>query len=159
MKFLKKQLLIIGLVIVAIVFLPSTILLLLGMLPTIVVSLSDRTAQRLKTVTIGCLNFASCFPFWIDLALGGHSVEQALHMVGQPATIIVMYMGAGAGYGLELFLTQMVANFSAQQGRNRLKNIQAKQKVLITRWGPEVAGDLPLDSAGFPMTHDKTNAI
>lgn len=158
MQFLKKQLLIIALLIAAVVFLPSTILLLLGMLPTIVAGLSDRSASKSKAVTVGCLNFAACFPFWMDMVMAGHTTEQAMHMISQPATIIVMYMGAGAGYGLDLFLTQMIARFSVQQGHARLRKIKERQQKLTERWGPEVAGDKPLDSYGFPVSRDKTNA-
>ncbi len=159
MQFLKKQLLIIMLMIAAVVFLPSTIMLLLGMLPTLVAGLSDRTPQKLKAVTVGCLNLAACFPFWLDMVMAGHTTEQAMHMIGQPATIIVMYMGAGAGYGLDMFLTQMVARFVAQQGRGRLQRIKEQQKKLIDRWGQEVSGNVALDSYGFPVQRDKTNAI
>ncbi|MES2729100.1 MAG: hypothetical protein V4621_03250 [Pseudomonadota bacterium] len=167
MQFLKKQLLIVMALVAAVVFLSSTIMLLIGMLPTIVAVLSDRSPKRLKTVTVGCLNFAACFPFWMDLITSGHTTEQAMHMIGQPTTIIVMFMGAGAGYGLEIFLTQMVAKLSVQQGYSRLKRIKEQQQKLLERWGPEVSGDIPLDNAGFPMSRDKprlaadnpTNAI
>lgn len=155
---IKKQLLIMSFLILAVVFLPATILLGIGMLPTIVAAFVDRTPERLKAMTVGGLNFAACFPFLIALGGKGHTPEAALSLITNPQTIIIMYAGAACGYLLEYGLALSVSKIMVQQARARMKKLKQEQAQLVTRWGPEVAGEMMLDPQGFPLEEPKDTA-
>lgn len=145
------QLLLVIFFVTAVVFLPTTILLFIGMLPTIGARLVDRSKAQTKVFTVGFLNLAGCFPYWFKLVEQGHKFENAMQILSNPSTIVVMYAAAGIGYMTEWAVTNTVAGFMVQRGKKRLEEIRKFQEGMVVRWGLEVTGDLPLDPAGFPI--------
>ena len=145
------QLLLIIFFVTAVVFLPTTILLFIGMLPTVGARLVDRSKARTKVFTVGFLNFSGCFPYWFKLVEQGHKFENTMQILSNPTTIVVMYAAAGIGYMIEWAVTNTVAGFMVQRGKRRLEDIRKFQEEMVVRWGVEVTGDLPLDQAGFPI--------
>lgn len=150
----QAQLLLIGFIIVAVLFLPTTLILFVGMMPTIAARFTDRSKARVRVLTIGFLNFAGCFPFWYQLLQKGHDLDTALKILGNPTTIIVMYAAAGAGYLVDWAVTGLVASFMYNRGKNRLVEINKIHEGMIEKWGPEVTGDLPMDMYGFSIQDD-----
>jgi hypothetical protein len=139
------------LMIAAVVFIPTTMLLFIGMLPTLVIRFIDRTPDRNRVLTVGFTNFAGCFPYWFQLVDDGHKIENAVAILSDPVTIVVMYISALAGYLIEWSLTGMIAGMVVQRGKKRLTEIEKLQKETVLRWGEEVTGDIPLDKDGFPI--------
>lgn len=138
--------------IAAVVFLPTTMVLLIGMVPTLVACLIDRTSEQVKGMTVGAMNLAGCAPFVVDLWTSGHTPDRAVEIAFQPLAVIVMYAAAGLGYLIEWAMTGIVATFLSQKASRRLREITAEQDKLVERWGREVTGDIPLDPYGFPLT-------
>lgn len=135
----------------AVVFMPTTILLFFGMLPTLVAGLVDRTGKGTKALTVGSMNLAGCTPFLFDLWTKGHTAENALAIISDPRTIIVIYCAAGIGYLIDWAMSGIVATIMIQRSASRLKEIKKRQAALVERWGPEVTGTVPLDAYGFPV--------
>ncbi len=135
----------------AIIFMPTTILLLLGMIPTIVAGVIDRSGKGTKAITVGAMNLAGCTPFLIDLWTTSHTAEQAVTLVSDPRTMVVIYAAAGIGYLISWAMSGIVGTIMVQRGTLRLKEIQKKQDELTVRWGREVTGEIPLDPYGFPL--------
>ncbi len=140
----------------SIIFLPTTVLLFVGMLPTIVVGIVDRTKERVRALTIGFMNFSGCFPYWLDLVSTDHTPEAAFKIITQPSTIVVMYMAAAIGYLIEWAMTGIVSNVLVQRGYRRLENIDDQKEKLIKRWGSEVTGEVPLDIHGFAVEAEES---
>jgi hypothetical protein len=69
----KGQMILVCSIVMAVVFLPTTILLVVGMLPTLVAALVDRTRERVLGMTVGSMNLAGCTPFVIELWSGEHT--------------------------------------------------------------------------------------
>lgn len=139
----------------AIVFLPSTVLLGVGMMPSFTVVFVDPVRARTKVVTVGALNLAGCTPFLLDLWANGHSIDQAFSIIADPKAIIVMYAAAAAGYLLDWSLSAVVAGVLFQRGKARQVAIRKRQEELVTRWGAEVTGDVALDPYGFALESQK----
>jgi hypothetical protein len=135
----------------AALFIPTTVLLFIGMLPTIAASLTDRRGKRTKALTVGAMNFAGCVPFLLELWTSDHSIPHAVKLITDPRTVIVIYCAAGIGYLINWAMGGIVATVMIQQAGMRLKDIRKRQGELVERWGPEVTGDLPLDVYGFPI--------
>lgn len=150
-KGTKHRLLLVAMMLTSVAVLPTTVIFFIGMLPTFVARLTDRSRQRTRVLTIGFMNFAGCFPFWFQLMQGGHKFELAVSLVLDPFNIVIMYGGAVVGYMIEWGLSGVVAGLMVQKGRKRLEEIKEIQKSFVDRWGVEVAGDLPLDRFGFPV--------
>lgn len=145
-----QVLLIMG-VICAILFLPTTIMLFLAMLPTIVAAVIDRTGRGTKAMTVGAMNLAGTMPFVIDLWLRENDFAHALQIITDPRTIIVIYSAAGVGYMIDWALSGIVSNMMLRKMERRKKEIEEEQQALIQRWGREVTGEIALDVHGFPV--------
>lgn len=151
----RGQVLLIAAMIAAVVFLPTTMILLVGMIPTVVAVLVDRTRERVKGMTVGAMNLAGCFPFIMDLWTSGHTPENAAQIAFQPLAITVMYAAAGLGYMIEWAMTGIVATFLTQKAIRRLQDIGVQQENLAARWGREVTGEIALDPYGFPLERER----
>ncbi len=140
-------------IIVGFVFLPTTVFMLFGMLPTIAVFATDRTVGRNKTICIGAMNFSGCFPFLLEFwtEFGQQTVDNALRLIGQSETIIVIYMLAAGGYAINKAVTGITVSIIIQRNERRLKKIKSEQEKLVKRWGEKVTGQYALDDYGFPV--------
>lgn len=151
---LLAQFLIIALLLLGVMFSSMAIILMIGMIPTIVSMIVDSTKGKTRTITVGCVNFAGCTPFLVEMLKKGNNIEDAVSYILEPRTIVVMYMAAAMGYLIDWALTGIVSSIMVQKAKKRLKDIESEQKALVERWGMEVTGALPLDEYGFPLeTH------
>lgn len=139
-----------GALVTAIVFLPSTILLFTGMLPTVVAFLIDRTRLKLKFITVGCINLAFCFPYWLDLVTSAHTVDKALEII-TPTSLVRMYLGALMGYALEWVCVVSTVYFTRQRNKLMLKNLKKEKENMVKKWGEEVTGKVAFDENGLPV--------
>lgn len=142
----------------AIVFLPTAILLLFGMIPTIVAAVVDKSKKGTKVLTVGAMNMAGCTPFLIELWTKEHTREYAMTLATDPRTVIVIYCAAATGYLIDWSLSGLVATMLVQRSHKRVENIRTEMEGLTKRWGREVTGELPLDQYGFPLEGDETAA-
>lgn len=147
----QARILVAILMITAVVFLPITIMLTIGMLPTIISRLIDKSPEATKVLTVGFMNFAGCFPFCYKLFQDGNKIDNSMEILSDPLTIVIMYSCAAIGYAIEWLVTSVVAGIMVQRGRKRLEAIKNHQESLVTQWGQEVTGEIPLDPYGFPL--------
>ncbi len=153
-KSWQGQIILIFSVLTGAVFLPSTVMLMIGMLPTPFAVLVDRTKGKNKVITVGAMNLAGCSPFLFELWMQDHSFHKSMEIITDPFAIVVMWSAAAVGYVVNWAMTGIVSASLYQRGQSRLKSIQKSQKELVERWGPEVSGNMPLDPDGFPVQHD-----
>ena len=129
--------------------------LVIGMMPTVVAAYTDRTKEKMRGITIGAMNLAGCTPFIIQLWTTEHSVDVALGILADPKVLVIMYFAAGIGYCIEWAIVGTASVFMVEKAQIRVKTINKKQEDLITRWGAEVSGTIPLDEYGFPAEQKK----
>ncbi len=158
MKTWHRNILFVGAVVTAIVFLPSTILLFTGMVPTLVAFIIDKSRLKLKFLTVGCMNLAFCFPYWLDLVMGAHSVEKALEII-TPQSLIRMYLGAIMGYALEWVCVVSTVYFTRQRNRAMLKKYKKDKDKMVEKWGKEVTGRVALDTNGLPIDFEELEGV
>ena len=151
----KKNLILTFVIIMGVVFLPTSVILFVGMVPTLVAYIADRTVGKEKTLSVGAMNLAGCMPFVLKLWMEGHSMKQAFVYVTQPKTIVIMYFAAAIGYLINWAMSGIWVSVTTQKGQLRLKDIEKEQAALIKRWGKEVNGKIPLDPDGFPYPEKK----
>ncbi len=147
----KAQIFLIVGIITAAVFLPTTALLAVGMLPTGAAFLVDRTRKKSTMVTVGAMNLAGCTPFLLELWHESYSFEKSVSLVLNPYVLFVMYSAAAMGWLIDWAVAGLVASLLYQRGLARQRAIQERQKQLVERWGEEVTGSIPLDAGGFPL--------
>lgn len=140
----------------AVLFMPSTMILMAGMMPTIAANVIDKSRQKSRAISVGMMNLAGCMPFLLELWMGAspNSIDAAMGIIVQPKTIIIIYTIAAAGYAIEAAITGMVATVMQQRAHARLKDIDRDLKELVNRWEDYVDGHTPLDDYGFPIDRD-----
>lgn len=146
----KIQIFLIISVLVGILFSAISMILAVGMIPTLVAVIVDRTEGKMRSLTIGLMNFAGCVPFVIEVFKKGNSVETAITYIVEPRTIVVIYFAAAMGYLIDWAMTGLVSSLVLQKTKNRMKEIEKIKSELVGRWGIEVTGTIPLDQYGFP---------
>ena len=150
-KPLKRQLFLMSGLLMAIVFLPTTVLLGIGMMPTIAAVFVDRSKRKTKAITVGAMNLAGSMPFVLELWTEGHNFDKAFSIVTDAKAIVVMYAAAAVGYLIDWAMTGIIAGFLLQRGKSRLKAIDKRQAELVDRWGEEVTGEVAVDQYGFAL--------
>lgn len=122
--------------------LPTLILLLIGMAPTLVAYfIMDRHPSKFITRAVGYLNFAGCLPYAIDLWRGGSGFwdfENLLLIISNPFSLLVMYSSAAVGWAILFAAPPVVASYLAVTSDMKEKNLKARQKELIANWGRNV---------------------
>ena len=132
-----------------IMFLPTTFMIAVGMLPTFVAIVVDKEEGKNKSFTIGAMNLAGVFPYLLGLWTQSNSMPQAMDYLADPKTIIVIYSAAAVGYLINWSVTMAVSSILVQRSRLRIKRIEEEKLALEERWGKKVNGQYELDNHGF----------
>lgn len=135
----------------SVMFLSMAVLLFVGMLPTLVAFVVDRVPGKSKTVTIGSMNFAGCFPYLLLMVVRPDNLDIAFQYLSDPMTIIVIYGAAAIGYIIHWSVTLGVSEALMQKSKRRIEKIEEQKKKLEERWGKKVNGQYTLDPYGFPV--------
>jgi len=136
------------------VFMPTMMILIVGMLPTLTAVFIDRSSEKTRGLTVGALNLAGCMPFLLQVWGGQNTIDHAMDIIVDPRTIIVMYCAAGVGYIVDWAVSGLVATVMVQTSASRLEHMAKRRTELIERWGREVTGEIPTDQQGFPIHQD-----
>ncbi|MCG8545629.1 MAG: hypothetical protein MJE12_15625 [Alphaproteobacteria bacterium] len=123
---------------ILVAFYESIILLIVGMAPTVVAILIDRSPQKTCARTVGYLNFAGCVPWAVQYWIGGGDLDRVFDMVGDPYVLLVMYASAGVGWLLFFAMRPVAASYLAVAGDIKASQLKKRQQDLIEGWGPEV---------------------
>lgn len=153
---IQKQLFLIVALACAVLFAPTTMIIFFGMLPTIGANLMDKTRGKSRAMCVGMMNLAGVMPFVLELWLSTapNSIDNALKVLMEPKSIVIMYVMAATGYAIESTVTGMVATIMQQRAVARLKQIEQILTEMQDRWGYFVDGSVKLDDYGFPVKSD-----
>ena len=119
----------------------SIVLLLIGMAPTGVAMIFDRSPSRNQTRTVGYLNFAGCLPWVIDYWLVGGDFARIFEIFVDPMALFVMYSSAALGWLLFFAIRPIVGSYLAVSAEMKEKQIARVQRKMEEEWGPEVRKD------------------
>ncbi len=122
----------------ALVFLPTTIIFFVCMIPTMVAAIVDSNPRKTAWLTIGAMNMAGTVPVWFSLLDVGHTIPAAFQLVLDPKMLIISYGGAAIGWGLYNYVTPFVAAIVQSKNERRLRDIDKRQRALVRKWGEGV---------------------
>src|SRR5690348_4901954 len=127
---------------VALLLLPSTLVLIPAMVPTLVARIVDPAPGRQLTITVGSLNFAGSLWFMHDLWAAGQSfsaiVPTLSDMIGWLATLV----GAGMGWAIYSVMPIFSRSIATTKSNLRLRSVRKSQEELVEEWGEPVRGNL-----------------
>ncbi len=123
----------------AALFLPTTLLVMVGLVPTLVALIVDRDAEKFAAITVGPVNFCGVLPAALALWQGAHSVDRAMTILAEPAYWLVMYGAAAAGWLIYFSVPPAVGAYLAHRNEVEIERLTEHQERLVEEWGPEVA--------------------
>ena len=140
--------------------LPSLIILAVGLLPTGVAFIIDRSDQKSGTFCVGGMNLSGVLPFIIKLWSDNHTLVVAIEIVSDIFSLLIMYAAAGFGWMMFLTVPPVIASFLSVISQTRVKVLKASQRKILDEWGPEIAtnSEQNIDENGIVTLHTDDNA-
>ncbi|HEY9081555.1 hypothetical protein [Magnetovibrio sp.] len=118
---------------------PTMVVLCLGMLPTLVALLTDRSKQKSNSLCVGSINFIGVFPYIMGLWSGINDFNASLVIISDFFNLLVMYSAAAFGWFLFLTMPSIISSFVLVLQQRKVAQLRGEQKDLIDEWGAEVA--------------------
>jgi len=126
-------------------FIFPSLLLLIGMLPTVLELFFGNDRKGSSVVAIGALNAAGILPFLIELWQKGQTTGNAILILSQPTTWLVMFGAAAVGWLILFAVPQAAATLTLARAETRVQLLKHNLERLKEVWGPEVATTKPLE--------------
>lgn len=152
---LKAWIFIVAFVLMSIVFFASSLLLAVGMLPTLIAVVVVSKNHKNKALTIGAMNFAGCFIYLLEIWQSNDRIATSLEVLSNPMTVVIMYGAAAIGYIINWGVTNFVRQIMYGVAEKKIKYFEKEKNRLEERWGKKVRGDDILDINGFPILTKK----
>lgn len=127
---------------VVVVLLPSCIVLVVNMAPTIVAYMVDKSREKYLAITVGLLNVCGTLPALAGLWQEGQSYEAAMAIATSPFYWLMAYGAAAIGWVIYLSLPPILGHYYGVTSQARLHNHTRKQQILVESWGEEVRGEI-----------------
>jgi len=132
--------------------LPTVMLVLFEILPSIVAWIIDRPEQKYATFCVIGFNFSGVFPYLMEIWFDIHSIDAAIEILTNVFDLFVIYGSATFGYMVYFALPPVITTFLSAMSDRRLEELRVTQKSIIEEWGGNVAcaiDDLdPMNPAG-----------
>lgn len=129
----QKVLMFIGLFIGIITALPAVVVILIGLLPTITVMITDPKNTN-KLIIVGGFNLAGVFIYLVNI-VNHFTVQNALFIVSNIFNLIIMLGSAAIGLIIYCELPNLFVLTSKISAQKRLKSIDSRLEKLGEEWG------------------------
>ena len=120
-------------------FTGTVILVLVGMAPTLVAYIIDRTPKKYAAFCVGGMNFTGVFPSILKLWERNPDIKAAIGIAFHPFDLTVMYGSAALGWMLYQAIPPVVAAMIAVSAQHRIAQLRSRQRELIREWGDALA--------------------
>jgi hypothetical protein len=127
-------------VMLALALLPSTLVLIPAMLPTLVARVVDPVPGRHLTITVGALNFAGSLWFMYDLWSVGQTFSAIVPTLSDMIGWLAALVGAGMGWVIYSLTPSLARGIANAKSNARLKGLRKGQEELVEQWGDPVRG-------------------
>ena len=129
---------------VALLLLPTTVVLLAAMVPTLVARIVDPAPGRHLTITVGSLNFAGALWFMYDLWSAGQGFSEIMPTLGDMMGWLCALVGAGTGWAIYSLMPILSRSIATAKSNARMSRIRKSQEDLVEQWGDPVRGGTTL---------------
>ena len=138
------------------VAIPTAMVFIVGMLPTIVAFIIDKTNGKTKARTVGFSNLVGVFVVVMDLWKTEHSIDYAFSILLDPYNWLYMYLSAAVGWGINIFFRWSAKKYIHARGIAALKKLRKKRYKLETEYGPT---NLQRTAPELPFSLEDEDAI
>lgn len=137
---IKPWVIIIPVVLLGLVFLPSAVVVGVGMIPTLVARVVDTSPGKRLSITVGGFNLIGCLYFLHRIWAAGQGMEDIQPTLGDSVGWLCALVGAGIGWLVFGGMSAIVGKIAQAQTALRLRNITKEQERLVEEWGETVRG-------------------
>ena len=129
-------------------YIPETLILLaLGLSPTVVAFIVDKSKGKYATISVGGMNIAGITPALLELWGGKNNISAAMSILTDPLDLLIMFAGAAFGWMIYLTIPPVVSGLLTLISQHRISQLRSEQKKLIKEWGEGIAvGPRALDA-------------
>ncbi len=120
---------------------PASVILAMGLLPTLVAYLTDRDPEGYAAFTVGGFSFAALVPFLLTFWEGPHTLNAALAITINVSTLVIVYVAAVIGWVLYFWMPAVAAVYLKMSAESRTQDMQREQEQLIKEWGQGLKED------------------
>lgn len=141
-KFSSKNLLFLFLfAILGIMELPTSMIISVGMLPTIIAYLFEQDPSETAIYTIGPMNLVGTVPLLITLWDGRNTYQYASNLLQEPMNWLIMYGSAGFGWLLYFMVPHIVAIFVIKKTEFQAYRLVKARDKLSKKWNIQLPKD------------------
>ena len=115
------------------------ILLIVGLSPSVVAFLIDRTPKKYATFCVGGMNISGVFPAFLNLLNGDNSIAGATSILTNPFEMTFIFAAAGLGWLIYFAFPPVVKSLLTILAQHRISNLRGLQRQLIKDWGEGIA--------------------
>ncbi len=119
-------------------FIPTAVLVMIGMLPAIVAFLIDDDRKKSLSMTVALMNGAGVIPFVIELWHKGQTLHETFAIIQQPMVWLFMYGGAAMGWLIIYSVPAVVQALLTHRASVRIADIDKRHADLVVQWGEDV---------------------
>lgn len=130
-----------AILVVAIMFVfPQVFLLLIvGLSPSVVAFLIDRSPRKYATFCVGGMNISGVFPAFLNLLNGDNSIAGVKSILTNPFEMTFMFAAAGLGWLIYFAFPPVVKSLLTVLAQHRISILRGEQRKLIKDWGEGIA--------------------
>ena len=115
------------------------ILLIVGLSPSVVAFLIDRTPKKYATFCVGGMNISGVFPAFLNLLNGDNSIAGATSILTNPFEMTFIFAAAGLGWLIYFAFPPVVKSLLTILAQHRISILRGEQRQLIKDWGEGIA--------------------
>ena len=127
--------------------LPTVILVGIGMLPTLVAGVIDRSDGKYATFCVCGINFSGLFPFLMEVWFINHSTDMAIRILTDVFNLVIIFGSAALGWVLFVAVPPVITTFLSVAAQTRLKLLKTTQSDITEEWGEKVASTIESQEA------------
>ena len=124
-----------------VISLPSMILILFGMVPTIFAWIIDKSEKKYAMFSVMGMNFSGLFPYLIDIWFKDHSTQAAINILSNLFDLLVIYGASIFGWILFMSLPPMIIIFLMAISDRRIALLKSNQNKITEEWGEDIIND------------------
>ena len=121
--------------------LPSMILILFGMMPTIFAWIIDKSDKRYAMFSVLGMNLSGLLPYLLDIWFKDHTTEAAIDVLSNLFDLLIIYGSAIFGWLMYISLPPVIITFLMAISDRRIVLLEGNQKKLTEEWGEDIIID------------------
>ena len=114
---------------------PTVLVLFVGFLPTGVAYICDKSDEKFAALCVGGLNLCGVFPYILSIWFDAHNIDNAIDIITNFFSLMVMYTAAGLGWGVYRYVPPIISQVVDFLAKRRLTNLHLLQDNLTEEWG------------------------